>query len=257
MAFLTVQERSYACEALIFDKDGTLLDFMELWGRWADEMLRQTEEKLTAAGGQWTGSAERAFGIVRAPDGRIADYDRSGPLALATAEEMTGVLAWQLYGAGIPWHQSVDAVRGFAASAEETMERERPVRPLPGLVAKLEQARAAGMRIAAATSDTTESALRHLRWAGLDGWFDSVQGRDRVLEGKPAPDLVHEACRRLGVEPAQAIVIGDGGADMEMARRAGAALAIGIAPNGGPRGHLSAADYVVGGYDELEIAAGK
>ncbi|NGZ73727.1 HAD family hydrolase [Saccharibacillus alkalitolerans] len=255
MGELTVEGRTFACEALVFDKDGTLLDFMELWGRWADDMLRQTEHKLLEAGGSWTGGADRTFGVKRGPDGRIADYDRAGPLALATAEEMIGVLAWQLYGAGLPWHESVDAVRNFAASAEERLEQDRPVRPLPGLRELLEQARGAGIRLAVATSDTTDSAVKHLRWAGLEGLFDCISGRDRVREGKPAPDLVLEACRRLGTEPRRTIVIGDGGSDMEMARRAGAALAIGIAPGGGPRGHLDAADYVIAGYDELAVSA--
>lgn len=253
MAFLTVGGRTFECEALLFDKDGTLLDFMELWGRWADDLLQQTEAALQAAGGGWTGSAEQAFGVVLGPDGRIADYDRGGPLALATAEELTGVLAWQLYGAGMPWHDSVDAVRGFAAAAEERLARERPVRPLAGLESLLREARQAGLKLAVVTSDTTEAAVRHLHWAGLDGLFDSVHGRDGVDAGKPAPDLALQACRSLGTEPGRAIVIGDGGADLEMARRAGAALAIGIAPGGGSRLHLAGADAVIGSYAELGI----
>lgn len=253
MPYLTIADQEIECEALIFDKDGTLLDFMELWGRWADEMLERTERTLLGLGGQWIGSAERAFGVVRGENGRILDYDRSGPLALATADELTGVLAWQLYGAGLPWHESVDTVREFAASAEEQLEVDRPVRPLPGLLMLLEKAQAAGIKLAVATSDTTSSAIKNLRWAGLEGLFDCINGRDLVQEGKPAPDLVFEACRRLGVQPERAIVIGDGGSDMEMAKRAGARLAIGIMSGGGPRSHLAAADFVIGDYNELGI----
>ncbi|MEU0249895.1 HAD-IIIA family hydrolase [Streptomyces sp. NPDC006235] len=39
---------------------------------------------------------------------------------------------------------------------------------------------------------------------------------------KPAPGLILAACRRLGVPPARAVVIGDIGADVEAARAAGA-----------------------------------
>ncbi|MEJ8304092.1 HAD family phosphatase [Saccharibacillus sacchari] len=250
---LTIADQEVACEALIFDKDGTLLDFMALWGRWADEMLERTERKLLELNGEWIGSAEKAFGIVRGENGRILDYDRSGPLALATADELTGVLAWQLYASGLPWHKSVDTVREFAVSAEKRLEADRPVRPLPGVITLLENARAAGIRLAVATSDSTSSAIKHLRWAGIERLFDCINGRDLVEEGKPAPDLVFEACRRLGVQPERAIVIGDGGADMEMAKRAGARLAIGIVPGGGPCSHMAAADYVIGDYGELGI----
>ncbi|MDO3409044.1 HAD family hydrolase [Saccharibacillus sp. CPCC 101409] len=251
MPFLNVSGRSVPCRAIVFDKDGTLLHFLELWGGWADDILERTESRLREAGAVWTGDRERVMGTLRKPDGTLADYDRAGPLALAAADEMTGVLAWQLYNAGIPWHESVDAVRGFARLADERLERERPVRPLPGLGRLLDEARGAGIKLAVATSDGTKAAEKHLLWAGLDGRFDCIAGRDAVPAGKPAPDLVLECCRRLGVEPGDAIMIGDGGSDMEMAKRAGAALAIGIAPDGGPRGHLEGADIIIGGYGEL------
>lgn len=39
---------------------------------------------------------------------------------------------------------------------------------------------------------------------------------------KPAPGLVLDACRRLGIDPADAAVVGDIGADVDAARAAGA-----------------------------------
>ncbi|WP_407676003.1 D-glycero-alpha-D-manno-heptose-1,7-bisphosphate 7-phosphatase [Peterkaempfera bronchialis] len=39
---------------------------------------------------------------------------------------------------------------------------------------------------------------------------------------KPAPGLIHAACRRLGADPARTVVIGDIGADLEAASAAGA-----------------------------------
>lgn len=256
MSGLRFENKLYPCEAIVFDKDGTLFDFLGLWGAWTDELRRRMEQELIDLGAGWTAGVELALGVKLGADGAIVDYDRAGPLALASVEEMTGALAWQLYAAGLPWHQGVDAVRRCARAAEEQQDGVRHVKPLPGLARLLEEARAAGIKLAVATSDSTASAEKHLRLAGLDGLFAAVCGRDLVREGKPAPDLAVEACRRLGVPPASAIVIGDGGADLEMARRAGAALAIGIAPGGGPRGHLAAADFVIGGYDELRVFAG-
>lgn len=45
---------------------------------------------------------------------------------------------------------------------------------------------------------------------------------------KPAPDMVHLACRRTGIAPARSVVVGDTAFDIRMARAAGAA-AIGVA----------------------------
>jgi HAD superfamily hydrolase (TIGR01509 family) len=44
---------------------------------------------------------------------------------------------------------------------------------------------------------------------------------DRVPHAKPAPDLLLLACRELGVEPSQAMLIGDSRYDREAAKAAG------------------------------------
>ncbi len=49
---------------------------------------------------------------------------------------------------------------------------------------------------------------------------DAVGGTD-VPNAKPAPDMVREACRRLGVTPGETIVVGDSRYDLEAARGAG------------------------------------
>jgi HAD superfamily hydrolase (TIGR01509 family) len=45
---------------------------------------------------------------------------------------------------------------------------------------------------------------------------------DRVKNAKPAPDLVLLACRELGLEPSEVVMVGDSRYDREAARAAGA-----------------------------------
>lgn len=54
---------------------------------------------------------------------------------------------------------------------------------------------------------------------------DTVVGGTDVPRAKPAPDMVLEACARLGVEPAAAWVVGDTEFDRAAARAAGARFA--------------------------------
>ncbi|MEC9345249.1 MAG: HAD-IA family hydrolase [Pseudomonadota bacterium] len=63
---------------------------------------------------------------------------------------------------------------------------------------------------------------------GLANRFVTLQTADSVQAGKPAPDMCLQACAEAGVEPRDAVVIGDTSFDMQMARRAGSA-AIGVA----------------------------
>ena len=59
----------------------------------------------------------------------------------------------------------------------------------------------------------------------MNGVFaDTVQvaiGEHEGVRRKPEPDMVYEALRRLGVEPAEAVYVGDSDVDVETARRAG------------------------------------
>ncbi|MFB6217830.1 MAG: HAD family hydrolase [Halobacteriaceae archaeon] len=65
---------------------------------------------------------------------------------------------------------------------------------------------------------------------GLLDHVDAVVGRDIVDARKPDPEPLVEACRRLGVGPADAVFVGDSDSDAETARRAGT-------------GFVAAADY--------------
>jgi len=72
------------------------------------------------------------------------------------------------------------------------------------------------------TNSPTDLAERALSVGKLRGHFGTIVGSDQVANSKPAPDMVLEACRRLGVAPAEALVIGDSRFDEGAAKAAGA-----------------------------------
>lgn len=74
------------------------------------------------------------------------------------------------------------------------------------------------------TNSPTDLAMRALSLANLGKHFQTVVGCDQVAASKPAPDVVFEACRRLGVEPGEALVVGDSRFDEGAAKAAGAAF---------------------------------
>lgn len=67
-----------------------------------------------------------------------------------------------------------------------------------------------------------ETAVRRaLARHGLAADVEAVVGRDTVDARKPAPEPLEEACRLLGVAPADTVFVGDSDSDAETARRAG------------------------------------
>ena len=80
-----------------------------------------------------------------------------------------------------------------------------------------------GLATAVVTNTSNPLASELVRRAG--GRPDTVVGGGDVPRAKPEPDMVFEACRRLGCPPEAAWVVGDSDFDREAARRAGARFA--------------------------------
>lgn len=135
---------------------------------------------------------------------------------------------------------------------------EHPVRAYPGTLRLLEQLRGAGVRIAVFSA--SRNAQTVLRSAGLLGRFDArVDGEDRArlgIPGKPAPDVLLEAARRLGAEPGGCVVFEDAIAGIEAAIGGGFGLAVGVARGGEDEALTAAgADIVVSDLSELRFDA--
>ncbi|MEK4517604.1 HAD family hydrolase [Paenibacillus sp. FSL H8-0122] len=254
MPVLHINELSVPVSGLLFDKDGTLLDLLATWGSWAELVLEGLGSQLTLMGSRPVTGANLApvLGTTHDASGRITGYDPAGPLSMATAEESTGILAWQLYTAGVPWNEAVTRVNAISKEAMNELRRRRTAVPMPGLLPFLEQCAAASLKLGVVTSDNLSTTREHLEWLGISGYFGAVVTRDRVKYGKPAPEMAEKACRELELRPEETVIIGDSNADMQLGRGAGLHLAVGISPDGSTD-HLLDADIVVTGYPALRL----
>ena len=230
-----------AFDAVIFDMDGVITDTVRLheaaWKRLFDEFLStQHSDEVDV----------RPF----SPDDYRRDVD--GRARIDGVESFLASRGVELP-RGDP-HDTPDTVTvwGLAnhkndyfleAAASEGVEA------IASSVAFVARARALGLRTALVTASRNRSAI--LRASGTDSLFDAhVDGDDAAalgLAGKPAPDMFVEAARRLGIEPARAVVVEDALAGVEAARRGGFGLVVGLDRSGLLAGALQAhgADVVV------------
>ncbi len=252
MAKLAVRGEMVEVEAILLDKDGTLLDFVSMWGFWSMRVIAAFGQELERRGlpSISEDSIPALWGTRHDAAGSIVGYDRNGPLAMGTMADLYAVLAWQGYRAGMSWADARAAAIRCGAEAETALEKERPARLLPGVQAFLDACAGRGLPLAVVTADETEAALRHLEWLGIREYFAVVIGTDQVERGKPFGDMAELACARLGVSPARAAVIGDTNGDMLMARAAGSAVRIALAS--GSAGYPDAS-YMITGYEEMQL----
>ncbi len=108
-----------------------------------------------------------------------------------------------------------DFVAGLHASKTDYYTRllgrgEIPLRP--GVRRLLDEARAAGMRLAIATTTTPENVtalLEHTLPEGAMEWFEVIAAGDIVPNKKPAPDIFVWAMEQMGLAPEDCLALED------------------------------------------------
>lgn len=228
-------------DLLIFDKDGTLIEFHLMWGTWVDELAHRLE---AAAGlGLREGlypllGVDLATGLVHA----------HGLLAATPMSRIREVVEAYVAGSGATASVAARAVRS-AWHAPDPVALAQPVTDLRVLLTRLRQR---VPTFAVATSDDRLPTERTLAALGVSGEFAALVCADDGIRTKPLPDPVLHLCATLGIEPGRAAVVGDSPADMRMGQAAGVARSIGVLTGVGDRASLEPlADVVIDSIAEL------
>jgi phosphoglycolate phosphatase len=202
---------------IIFDKDGTLIHFESMWGEWIMELAR----RLEAASGQ---PVERELFQTMGFDSASGRVLADGPLVVAPMAHLRALTVNVLREAGLP-SEKAEADVAEAWFTPDPIASARPLADLPSLFTQLRQR---GLKIAVITTDDRLPTQATLAGLGVTELVDALACADDGIPPKPAPDMVWAVCQATGVEPAQAVVVGDAVADLQMGRAAGAGQIIGV-----------------------------
>lgn len=222
---------------LLFDKDGTLIDVIGTWLPVYREMLAEAFPDRQAL---W----EQVL-LDSGYDPEANNFKANSLMAVGTTDQLV-----DLWWPRLPQDERQAMIervdRDFRSKSVKYM---RPLIPLEPLFHEL---KARKIRLGIATNDNEASARNHLSMLKLDQLVDFVAGYDSVEKAKPAGDMVHAFCEACGLKPIEVAVVGDNPHDLEMARSAGAGLAIGVlSGNSTFEDFSSLADAVLGSIAEL------
>jgi mannitol-1-/sugar-/sorbitol-6-phosphatase len=152
--------------------------------------------------------------------------------------------------------RSLEVVRALRPDLDAVVESEEierrqaedtdGLRPIPGAAEALRALK--GDRVAVVTSGTRPLALARLAAVGIEPPAVMVFADD-VARGKPDPEGYLTAARRLGADPAEALVVEDAPPGIEAGRAAGMATV--AVPSTHAPGELQRADVVLGSLEEL------
>ena len=148
---------------------------------------------------------------------------------------------------GWPFEQRAELVEESIALMHDLVRVH--VNARPGAVELIESIRGLdGIRLGLASNSPRFLVDDALATAGLADAFDTIVTSDDVDHAKPAPDIYRLACRRLGIDPADAVALEDSTSGVIAAKTAGLAC---IAVPMFAETDVSAADRVIDSLEEL------
>jgi phosphoglycolate phosphatase len=234
--------KSFQAEAIIFDKDGTLIDFDAMWGNWtlqlADQLQASTALDIRQALCDSYGYDVAHHKVL--PDGR---------LTCTPMWQLRALMADVVKALGLSTVEAACAVER-AWSVPDPVTLAKPFTDTHKLFTNIHKL---GIKIAIATTDDRAPTEAMLAAFGVKDFVTTMACADDGIPAKPAPDMVRTLCARMRVDPGRAILIGDTAADLQMARSAGIGYVIGVLSGVGSLANLTPlADILIDTIDTLQ-----
>ncbi|MCJ8237590.1 HAD family hydrolase [Peteryoungia algae] len=224
---------------ILFDKDGTLLDFDASWGP-----VNRKVAKMAADGD--AALADRlleACGMDPVTGDIVPDSLFASGNTIEIAEGMIEAGSPLTLDVLVP---QIDDC--FADAAQLSV----PVTELAPLFSRLH---GKGLRLGIASSDNERSIRVAAERFGILPYVDFVAGYDSGHGKKPEAGMVLGFCAATGLAPSEVAVVGDNNHDLHMGHNAGAGLKIGVLSGTGSRETLALhSDLVLADITELEAA---
>ena len=236
---------------ILFDKDGTLIDFDSIWIPLAFELT----DRLLANGSVPAPLREAHRRTLL----RKIGVDENGGMspesvyASGTEQELAEVLyrsAGELEFALPDYGSFFASIHRDVAAYMDT--HRHSISPVPKAAQTLETLRELGLILGVSTSDSEENTRLCLEETKLLPYFHYIGCPNASRNPKPSGDILLDFSSRFGILPEEVAVVGDTAVDIAFAKRNHAGLAIAVMNGAGGHDELARkADYVLPGISGL------
>jgi len=222
--------------AILFDKDGTLVDFDRTWAPAVQAVLRHL------AGGN-----DGLFRRLSVDSGLVdgAHFRPDSPLI----DQPTSIFAarWATL-LGRP----VDAALLEEIDQLLSKETTAHLAAIGDARAVMSELAGRGYQLGLVTNDAEATARAHVRKLGCDHMLSFVAGYDSGYGAKPAPGPVFAFSAAVGVSPNELVLVGDTALDIATARTAGArAVVVLTGPQSSDYLRGAGADAIIASIEQL------
>lgn len=215
-------------EWILFDKDGTLIEFDKSWEKVGVRLVDQFFDAFPIENKE---TAHRQLGII---DGAINPSSVMGSGSLEDIVNAFGNLAGK---------DVSDWTRTTSQKLIDTREPEH--KWIDGVYDTIQQLKNQGYKIGIVTSDTKKGTLQFLEATQSRDLFDLIISTETHAAEKPDPKVLDPLFDAYDVKPENVAIIGDTNNDMKTATNANLGLAVGVLSGIAKKDELVDADVIV------------
>lgn len=204
-------------KGILFDKDGTLLEFDRTWRPIANQVVEEVakyynfnNKKLLA----------ESIGLYE------SHIDPNGSLSAGTNKDVALDMLAILKANSIDCKDD-DYIK-WSTKLFNKVAASLPFYPIEGVVETIKTLKEKGYHIGLSTADSVENAKFFLDKTGLVIYFDYIGADDGIINPKPAPDYMNNFCKQYTLKPSEVVVVGDTMTDMNFGINSGAGLIVGV-----------------------------
>lgn len=215
-------------KGILFDKDGTLIEFESMWHQIMTLVFQQLESN---------GSSTKLIRRYKEHAGYLEDgFEKESAIQYkSTRTIIQEWLAFEDYESDPNKQRKKSYETIMMAFETAAIDLRVTIYPLKGVHPALNYLVEKGYTLGIATADTYASTLHSLKNAELLEYFSFIGSDDGVMRPKPDIDMAQRFCKNAEITSDELLIIGDSINDFRFAQNAGAAFA-GIS---GPHSKLS------------------
>ncbi|MBQ8526505.1 MAG: HAD family hydrolase [Clostridia bacterium] len=231
-------------KGIIFDKDGTLMEYEAFWVKIAEAAVTDALVKIGA-------DTALLYDIMKASGCEDGVAAADGVMCSGTYKDFSDIM-WEILDKHGTSVEKDVLLKQITESYYASFSMGEVVPVCDNLRDVLVKIKSKGIKIALVTNDSVKGTEHCLEILGISHLFDKVYADDGIAPAKPDPYRINQFCSEENISPENVIVVGDTIADMLFAKNAGVA-AVGVAKNEHNRKILEQYAPVIGNVSELAL----